>query len=369
MKSGVELIIDDLKLSLENGADVKIVTGDYLYVTQPQALELLLDLYKYNNFEIRLWQSSGQSFHPKTYIFKHEDEGNLVIGSSNLSRSALTSGVEWNLQMKRHTSTDVFHDALDTFIDLFHSQETIQINPETIKDYKNHYDRFHADHPDLNLKWSEREEVELTLPNDSEEQEVILESSQHYQEKTPEPRPAQRIALDALNETVNEGYDKAVVALATGLGKTYLAAFFAQKYEKILFIAHREEILNQARKSFEHSLDKEGGIFNGSQKDMDHDLIFASIQTLSIQERLNSFSPNDFDLIIVDEFHHAAANTYKKVIDYFNPSFLLGLTATPERTDGQDVLALCDGNLACEISFIDAIRWVALPLSILRGFR
>src|SRR5699024_3188320 len=148
---------------------------------------------------------------------------------------------------------------------------------------------------------------------------------------------------------------------ATGLGKTYLAAFFAQNYKRILFIAHREEILKQARDSFQHVLNVAGGLYYGLEKDMNQPLVFASIYTLSVQDHLMKFAKDEFDLIVIDEFHHAAAKSYTKILDYFEPKFLLGLTATPERTDGRDVFALCDGNVAYEISFIEAIQrgWLA----------
>lgn len=123
-----------------------------------------------------------------------------------------------------------------------------------------------------------------------------------------------------------------------------------------VFIAHREELLKQAKKSFERVLKQPGGLFYGPEKDPDKNMLFASIYTLSIQEQLHKFNPEAFDLIIVDEFHHAAAKSYRKVIDYFKPKFLLGLTATPERTDGQNVFELCDGNVAYEITFIEAIQ-------------
>ena len=123
-----------------------------------------------------------------------------------------------------------------------------------------------------------------------------------------------------------------------------------------MFIAHREEILKQAKASFEKVLKKEGGLYYGVEKNAKHDMLFASIFTLSIQEHLEQFRRDEFDLIIIDEFHHAAAKSYQKIIDYFEPKFLLGLTATPERTDGKDVFALCDGNVAYEITFIEAIQ-------------
>src|SRR5690625_53751 len=138
MRSGVEVIFDDLKIALNSGADIKILTGDYLYVTQPEALKKLLTLAS-DQLEIRLWQSSGISFHPKSFLFKHKDEGAIIVGSSNLSRSAITSGVEWNLRMKRQASHRTFDQAVHQFIELFYADETMAINRETIKTYEKKY--------------------------------------------------------------------------------------------------------------------------------------------------------------------------------------------------------------------------------------
>src|SRR5690625_2499454 len=131
MQSGVNIIYDDLKDALEKGADIKILTGDYLYVTQPQALAKLLTL-ESDILEIRLWRSNGISFHPKSFIFKHREEGAIIIGSSNLSRSALTTGVEWNLRMVRKAARSTFDKAILQFIELFYADETIEINKESI---------------------------------------------------------------------------------------------------------------------------------------------------------------------------------------------------------------------------------------------
>lgn len=353
MKSGVEIIYEDLKQALENGADVKILTGDYLYVTQPQALFKLLTL-DFDNLEIRLWRSNGVSFHPKSFIFKHREQGAIIVGSSNLSRSALTTGVEWNLRMVRGASKTTFDQAIHQFIKLFYADETVAINKESIKTYDEAFHQFHAKNANLLQTWTEKEEIELTLPNIKEEEPI--EIFEPTKELNIIPRPAQKEALEALETTVAEQYDKALVVMATGLGKTYLAAFFAKKFNKVLFIAHREEILKQAKASFEKVLKKQGGLYYGLEKNFEHDMLFASIFTLSIQEHLQQFRKDEFDLIIIDEFHHAAAKSYQKIIDYFEPKFLLGLTATPERTDGRDVFALCDGNVAYEITFIDAIQ-------------
>nr|WP_223280503.1 DEAD/DEAH box helicase family protein [Virgibacillus halodenitrificans] len=355
MKSGVEMIFNALEYALKNGADVKILTGDYLYVTQPKALHRLLDLQQ-DNLEIRLWKSNGVSFHPKTYIFKHKEKGSLIVGSSNMSRSAYTSGVEWNLQVQRTASNTTFDEAMEAFIRLFYADETMSINAESLKIYQQEFDQFHATHADLLTTWTKQEEVELTLPFEEEPLPAEANEPRSPYPTKLQPRQAQTEALTALEATLEEEYNKAMVVMATGLGKTYLAAFFGKKYKRILFIAHREEILKQAKKSFEQVMGKQGGLFYGMEKDTSKDMLFASIFTLSIQEQLYQFAPDTFDLIIIDEFHHAAAKSYQHVIDYFKPRFLLGLTATPERTDGQDVFAICEGNVAYEITFIEAIQ-------------
>lgn len=362
MRSGVNVIFDELQEALRNGADVKILTGDYLYITQPEALQQLTSLEE-NNIEIRLWKSDGISFHPKSFIFKHREEGAIIVGSSNLSRSALTSGIEWNMRMKRHASPKVFDEAIGTFIELFYDDKTMAINKETLAYYENRYRNFHAKHADLVKTWTKREEIEMTLPTEytpPPPTPIEIEETVDYEIEI-KPRRAQIEALKALHETVAEDYTKAMVVMATGLGKTYLAAFFAQNYKRVLFIAHREEILKQARDSFQNVLNETGGLYYGMEKDMSERFVFASIYTLSVQEHLMKFKKDEFDLIVIDEFHHAAAKSYTKILDYFEPEFLLGLTATPERTDGRDVFALCDGNVAYEITFIEAIQrgWLA----------
>ncbi|REJ07742.1 DEAD/DEAH box helicase family protein [Halobacillus trueperi] len=356
MKSGVQMLYPALKEAASRGADIKILTGDYLYVTQPEALELLSEL-PGETVEIRLWQSRGRSFHPKAFMFNTEEDGALIVGSSNLSNSALTNGVEWNLYMQSFLSEDTYEDARNHFIKLFSDDTTMKVNKETIKKYEEKHTEFHNNHPELVHHWTKQEEVEMTIGRD--EPGTINETDEEYQVSNEklEPRFAQPAALEALLTTREEGYDKAMVVMATGLGKTYLAAFLAEHFERVLFVAHREEILYQAKASFEHvQPDKTGGIYNGKVKDMDHPMIFASIFTLSINDHLKKFDPSHFDLIVIDEFHHASNKSYQNILRYFVPQFLMGITATPERTDGQDIFALCDGNVAYEMNFIQAIQ-------------
>ncbi|MEH7436745.1 DEAD/DEAH box helicase family protein [Neobacillus drentensis] len=358
MKSGVHYLMYALKRAAQNGADIKICTGDYLYITQPEALEELLSIDE--RISVRIWKSNGVSFHPKAYLFQSNEHDTLFIGSSNLSRSAMNHGVEWNLSVR--DEKEVFDEALTEFLNVFYSDRTAPLNKETLAEYRTAYVEYHRKNPNLSRKWTELEELDLMLPSIEENQpQVVLEDPVVY-ESAIKPRFAQIEALEELNKTLEEEYNKALVVMATGLGKTYLAGFFAQNFKKILFVAHREEILYQARDSFKRIMpDKQYGIFNGKIKESNADAVFASIYTLSMKKHLEQFQPDEFDLIIVDEFHHAAADSYKRALDYFQPRFLLGITATPDRNDNKDVYAICDGNVAFRLDFLEAInrRWLA----------
>ena len=360
MKSGVKLVLPQLKAALAKNAEIKILVGDYLYITQPEALALLLQ--ELPNAEIRLYKSNGVSFHPKAYLFRSEKTNHLIVGSSNLSASALQKGVEWNLYAPTEVSGAVFEEATDEFMKLFYSNATIPLNQETLQTYSAAYE--HANQTvHLSQQWSESEEQEVMF-GPTIDKSAIGEAPDPYVLETEvlTPRPAQVLALEALQETIQDEYNKALVVLATGLGKTYLAAFFAEQFKRVLFIAHREEILTQAKASFLHvHPTKSAGLYNAIEKNNDADFVFASIHTLSQKFHLEQFSPNAFDLIVIDEFHHAAAPSYERVLDYFTPKFLLGITATPDRLDNKDVFSICDGNVAIRIHFIDAIQrnWLA----------
>ena len=355
MKSGVKLVLPPLKEALARNAELKILVGDYLYITQPQALQLLLQ--ELPGAEIRLHKSSGISFHPKAYLFRSEINNHLIVGSSNLSASALQRGVEWNLYAPAEVSGTVFEEATDEFMKLFYTDSTIALNKETLETYAIAYEQANLTVP-LSEKWTESEEQEVMFGPSVTESTVHDPVEQYITEPTEfTPRPAQVMALEALQETMQDEYDKALVVLATGLGKTYLAAFFAEKFKRVLFVAHREEILNQAKASFLHvHPSKTAGLYNAIEKNKEAHFVFASIHTLTQKFHLEQFDSQAFDLIVIDEFHHAAAPSYERVLDYFKPKFLLGITATPDRLDNKDVYSICDGNIAIHIHFIDAIQ-------------
>lgn len=334
MESGVKLLLQDLKEALNRGVKIRILTGNYLKITQPQALYLLKSELK-DKVDLRFYNNPNKSFHPKAYMFHNPIDSEIYIGSSNISRGALTSSIEWNYRFLKSTAPNDFKVFYDTFEDLFNNHSLI-ITDEVLKDYSKQWTR-----PNI-YKDIEKEE--------SKEDNVI---------NIFEPRGAQIEALYSLEKSREEGFDKGLVVAATGIGKTYLSAFDSAKYNKILFVAHREEIIKQAAQSFKNVRNSDDiGFFYSNQKDTKNSFIFALVQTLGKEQYLNEeyFSKDYFDYIIVDEFHHAVSSNYKKIIDYFTPKFLLGLTAIPERLDSKDVFALCDYNMVYEVRLKDAIN-------------
>ncbi len=356
MASGVELLLPQLKTAMEHGTDVKILTGDYLYVTEPEALALLLE--EIPKAEIRLWMSQGQSFHAKSYLFEHQvGDHTSIVGSSNWSRSALTGGVEWNLMVR---GSDL--DSINRFMHMFYADRTVPLNSLTLARYREERQHFRASSPDLIREWTRAESARVMI--DGQWDDLLPDDGPHTVNGTTPLtlRPVQVEALKALEATQVEGYQKALVVLPTGLGKTYLAAFFAKQFQRILFVAHREEILNQALRSFQQVLPQRRMTrYGGKPEDLHTDGLFASVYTLAGAAHRNRFNPSDFDLVIIDEFHHAAASSYQKILQHFNPKFLLGLTATPDRTDGRDIFGLCEGNLAYQLTLPEAInhKWLA----------
>ncbi len=336
MESGVRLLLEDLKEALGRGVKIRLLTGNYLGITQPSALCLVKKELS-NQVDLRFYNEKGRSFHPKAYIFHQSAKSEIYIGSSNISRSALTSGIEWNYRFDSHRDQYNFRLFYETFEDLFYHHSII-VDDEELRKYSKSWKR-----PAV--------AKDLEKYDEAEEDPRIVELFQ--------PRGAQIEALYALEASRAEGAVKGLVQAATGVGKTYLAAFDSAGYEHVLFVAHREEILNQAALSFRNvRKSNDYGFFNRKRKDTENAVIFASVATLGKDIYLceEYFLKDYFDYIIVDEFHHAVTDQYRKIIDYFTPKFLLGLTATPERMDGRSIYEICDYNVPYEISLKDAIN-------------
>lgn len=321
--SGIKLLIDELKEAKEKGKKIKILTSDYMRVTEPNALYRLLEVGGVKIFN----NPSNKSFHSKTYIFKRENQFEIYIGSSNISYSALITGVEWNYNFIKEKDAEVA-EILEEFGELY-EKNSFELTLEWVREYEKRYRK--------------------------NEYGELFDKDEKLENREIEPIKFQIPALYELSKTREEGYKKALVIVGTGLGKTYLSVFDSKAFNKILFIAHRDEILREARKSFQsfYGNKKTYGFFNGTKKENNKDIVFASISTLSKDEYLNEtwFSKKSFDYIVVDEFHHSSSKSYLKVLNYFEPEFLLGLTATPDRNDNGDIYKLCDYNIAYECDF------------------
>lgn len=321
--SGMKLLIKDLKEAKERGKRIKILTSDYMKVTEPNALYRLLEIGGVKIFDNPL----NKSFHPKTYIFKRKDDFEIYVGSSNISYSALISGVEWNYNFVSGQNDEV-KEILDEFTELY-ERNSFELTLQWLREYEKRY------------KKSEYGE--------------IFDNQEKRSDEVIEPIKFQIPALYELSKTREEGYKKAMIVVGTGLGKTYLAVFDSMNFKRVLFIAHRDEILRGARNSFEsvYRDSRSYGYFNALEKEGKKDIVFASISTLSKVEYLRDewFAKDSFDYIVVDEFHHSSSKSYLKVLNYFQPQFLLGLTATPDRADNGDIYKLCDYNIAYECDF------------------
>ncbi|QYZ67526.1 MAG: helicase [Gammaproteobacteria bacterium (ex Lamellibrachia satsuma)] len=335
-QSGLQLIFDALRDAMSRRAVIRVLTSDYLDVTEPQALRRLMLLAE-RGADVRIFSTPGDpSFHIKSYIFLRRDgddlfDGCAFVGSSNISNMALTRGLEWNLRVDYPADSAKFQEIFYKFEALFSDSRLFPLTHVWIDDY------------------AVRRKVSLRVVSGEPEEEPLPAT----------PTEIQAEALFALQATRIAGYRRGLVVLATGLGKTWLAAFDVQqiKAKRVLFVAHREEILMQAEDTFariqpETSL----GYYTGRAKDGEADFVFASIQSLGRDEHLRQFAPDCFDYIVVDEFHHADSITYRRLINYFQPGFMLGLTATPERTDQADILSLCDDNLVFERNFVEGIN-------------
>ncbi|HEX3044945.1 MAG TPA: DEAD/DEAH box helicase family protein [Bacillota bacterium] len=328
MESGARLLGEQLLAAAQRGVKIQILTGTYMAVTEPSAIYYLWEKLG-SQVEIRFFNEPFRSFHPKAYLFESATEGEIYVGSSNISKSALTVGVEWNYRLTRHNDPESYDNFSQTFHQLYENQAVV-VTEALLKQYA--------------LSWkkplfAKAEGIE-TLP-----------------QERPEPTGAQLEALYYLNRAREEGLTKGLVIAATGVGKTYLAVFDSLPFARVLFVAHREEILQQAERSFRAVRPEVRiGYCTGTQQDQGMEVCLATIQTLGRENHLPTFPPEYFDYIVLDEFHHVAANSYRKLLAYFKPRFLLGLTATPFRTDNRDIYGFCDDNVIYELYLKDAIN-------------
>ena len=282
MESGVRMLLKELKNAMNSGTKIRILTGNYLGITQPSALYLIKQKLG-NTVDLRFYNEKNRSFHPKSYIFHYDGYSDIFIGSSNISRSALTSGIEWNYRFSSVKDPQNYRKFFDTFEELFNNH-SIVIDETELKKYSKEWHR-PAAYKDLDRYDENEESIDTNV-------KMLFE-----------PRGAQIEALCALENSRAEGATKGLVQAATGVGKTYLAAFDSKDYKRVLFVAHREEILKQAALSFKNVRESDDyGFFNGNEKTTDKSVIFASVSTLGNPKYLTDeyFSRDYFSYVVID---------------------------------------------------------------------
>lgn len=365
----VQLLVDSFTDAAKRGIKGRILTTDYMFGTDPKALRRLL---KFSNIEVRIFKTLDKNirgFHTKGYIFDKKDNIEVSVGSSNLTTNALKNNHEWNLAYYSKNNDNLIEKVYSEFELLWESEDVIIVDEAYLNDYENAYysnkyskvnqqelfkqlAEFLRDHADITLinEIADKFEIEPTEFND------FLEDT--IKEKDIKPNLMQENALESLANLRKLGIKKGLVIAATGTGKTYLAAFDALQYspKKLLFIVHREKILKDAMRTFRSILNIKTGLYTGNNKDLNADYMFASIQTISKNKNLYQMPEDTFDYIVIDEAHRSAAPTYKKVMNHFKPKFMLGLTATPERTDSNNIFELFDNQIAAEIRLRDALK-------------
>lgn len=331
--SGITPLLQELRELERRGVPGRILTTDYLAFSEPKALEKLDSL---GNVEVRMYRTANVpdrfGFHTKGYLFEY---GNgfqkILIGSSNLTDSALSLNREWNLELTSRRDGSLVREIRLEFEELWSAAEPLA---DVIDTYR-----------------AMRQERQRALAG----QRVI-----EYDQIRLEPNAMQLAFVHNLDKIIRRGCSRALLISATGTGKTYASAFAMRHINprRVLFLAHREQVLKQSIASYKRVLGKlKGyGLLSGSSHDFDQDYLFATMQTMSKDSHLSKFAPDSFDVIVVDEVHRAGSASYQKIMGYFNPKLYLGMTASPDRPDGFDIYGLFDNEIAYEIRLQGALE-------------
>lgn len=330
-------ILNSLKTVLKDlNVQGRILTSTYLYFNKPQMFRELLKL---PNVEIRVYEQNHGKFHAKGYLFQHEGYHSALVGSSNFTAGALKVNKEWNLLFTSHNNGKLTEDIASEIEEQWKGAS--KLTPEWIDEYEKKYKI--QNKPAIKV-------VSQSVDEDNSNYSII------------KPNKMQKEALKNLQKLRLLREIKGLIISATGTGKTYLAALDVKNYnpKRFLFVAHREQILKKSLDSFHKVLggDKKTnyGILSGNTKNTDAKYLFATVQTLSKAENLNQFKRDEFDYILIDEAHHVGSKIYGKLLDYFTPDFLLGMTATPERSDDKNIYELFDYNVPYEIRLQEALE-------------
>lgn len=337
---GITPLLQTFKELERRGIHGRILTTDYLMFSDPAALSKISG---FTNLEVRMYQvKDGPGFHTKGYIFHRDGLFNIIIGSSNMTQTALTINHEWNTKIVSTDKGEMACDIVNEFELLWKSRNTFA--------FELFYDEYRT-----------RYEIIQRQKRTALQEDVIPLDAYKL-----EPNKMQVAFIDRLKKLVDQGADKALLISATGTGKTYASAFGirdALKPEgKILFVVHRKEILKQASKSYQKVFGSQYKIAMLTGEDKDYnaicnaDIVFAMVTMISKDEVIERFSPSHFSVICLDEVHHSTANSYQKIFKHFTPNFMLGMTATPDRTDEGNVYELFDYNIAYEIRLQQALE-------------
>lgn len=342
--SGLQLFLNSFEELKKKGVSGKILTSTYLTFTDPKCLRKIM---KYENIELKLYdQNDLRGFHNKGYIFEYEDYYKIIIGSSNVTAGALKNNIEWNVK-NYYKKDDMFlKNVFDEFNLIWDELETL--DEEGLQSYEFKY----RESQDKTKRVNDLFERELEFPVTNTE---VVRIDENYRILTP--NIMQQEAMASLDNLRGRGETRALVIAATATGKTFMSAFDVQQFQakRVLFVVHRENILMSAMSSFKAVLgtDYSYSMFTGSKKEVAGDVVFSTNITLA--NNLEIFEKDYFDYIIVDEAHHASASTYQKFLNYFEPKFLLGMTASPERGDQLSIFEIFDHNVALEVRLEQAI--------------
>ena len=337
--SGITPLLQVLRELEKRGVPGKILTTNYLNFSEPRALETLNGL---SNITLKMYdvEAADEGFHTKGYIFKKEEIYRIIIGSSNITSSALTSNREWNTKIVSTEQGEMAQGIVSEFDELWNSK------------YAMSFDEFYENYKEKYKIIKRQREIAKKEPVTSIEKYKL------------QPNAMQVGFITNLRKILQAGEERALLISATGTGKTYASAFAMRElgFKRVLFLVHRGQLAKQTKKSYERIFDKSVsmGLVGAGYTDYEKDFVFAMVQTLNRDEHLRKYKPDEFDCIILDEAHHSAANTYQKVMNYFKPKLWLGMTATPDKRDdnveGRNIYEIFNYQIAYEIRLQQAME-------------